>query len=197
MKKLAVAGLCAGLLASPLIAKAAELLLVNSAGQPVAIVVPMAQTMPMPSVFPMADIFAEQDAMMRRMMNDIQTLQTAAFASPRGMIPAGMGLNGINPGPGSTLVMSSFSSGQGSCSRTISYEGQPGGAAPIVHVQQSGNACGALPVMNPRATVPVAEPEQIAPEREHVAPTPATPGGTQLYRIDYRHKVTAPQTHRG
>jgi L-aminopeptidase/D-esterase-like protein len=184
MKKFTVAALCAGLLAAPLVAKAAELVLVNSAGQPVAVVVPVAEPMAMPmmpTAFPIADIFAQQDAMMRRMVSDMQALQAAAFAAPIGQ---------MNAGPGSTMVISSFSSGRGSCSRTISYEAQPGGATPIVHVQQTGNACGAMPAPNPRATVPVAEPEQ-----EQVAPKPATPGGTRLYQIDYRHKVRTPELH--
>jgi hypothetical protein len=178
MKKFAITALCAGLLAAPLAVRAAELVLVNSAGEPVAVVVPVGQPMAMPmmpAAFPMADIFAQQDAMMRRVMNEMQALQQAAFAAPVA-------------GPGSTMVMSSFSSGQGSCSQTISYQAQPGGAAPIVHVQQTGNACGALPTPNPRATVPVAEPEQ-----EQVVPKPTTPGGTRIYQIDYRHKVAQPQ----
>ena len=121
MTRFAIAGICAAILAAPLVAKAGELVLVNAAGQPVAILLPVAQPRMMPAALPMADIFAQQDAMMTRMMNDLRALQDAAFASPNPV---------MNAAPGSTLMVSSFSSGQGSCSRTISYEAQPGGAAP-------------------------------------------------------------------
>jgi hypothetical protein len=213
MKKIVLAGLCAGLAAAPLMARAADLLLVDAAGRPVAIVpmmqveaTPMQQmsamqmptmqmptmqmpTMPMPGLhdvgFPVAGIFAQQDALLRRMMGDMQAMSNFNMpAADSAAMP-----------PGSTVIMSSFSDGHGSCSRTVTYRAQPNGAAPIMNVSQTGDACVALPGggvtgPSPRATTPVAAPEEAAPR-------PALPGNTRLYRVDYRHPTQAPATHRG
>ncbi|WP_158741999.1 hypothetical protein [Acidisphaera sp. L21] len=198
MKKIVLAGLCAGLAAAPLMARAADLLLVDAAGRPVAIVpmmqveatpMPQMPAMQMPGLhdvgFPVAGIFAQQDALLRRMMGDMQAMSNFNMpAADSAAMP-----------PGSTVIVSSFSDGHGSCSRTATYRAQPNGAAPIMNVSQTGDACVALPGggvtgPSPRATTPVAAPEEAAPR-------PALPGNTRLYRVDYRHPTQAPATHRG
>ena len=196
MKRLAIAGLCAGLLAAPLIAKAAEYVLVDQTGEPVAVVVPLSEHavmpmqmgfpmagLPMQIGFPVANMFAQQDAMIRRMMSDFSSLPTMGAELPSGAVP----------GAGSTITISSFSSANGSCSRTVVYSGQANGGAPVMHVSQTGDACGALPAVNPQAAVPAAEPEteRAAPPVSHV------PGGTKLYQIDYRHHKAAAPALRG
>ena len=185
MRTLTIAGLCAALAAVPLIAKAADLVLYDQAGQPVAVLVPVARSslppmLEQPLGFSLAGLFAQQDALIRGMMTDMQAVEATTLPDP-----ATMGV-----GPGSTIVVSSFSDGRSSCSRTVIYQARPG-AAPLVNVSQTGDACGAPPAANPRAVVPAAEPE--AP----VAPRVAVPAAPRLYQIDYRHRVTAPQAHRG
>ena len=173
MKTLMIAGLCAGLTAAPLAVRAADVVLYDQVGQPVAVLVPVAT----PSIladrvgFPVADLFAEQDAMLRRMMVDMQ-----AAADPAA---------GIRPG--STVMVSSFSDGRTSCSRTVTYQMRTG-AAPLINVSQTGDGCGPASAPAAQATTPAAEP---------AAPVPQAPGGTRLYQIDYRQPNSTTATHRG
>ncbi len=180
MRILTIAGLCAGLAVAPLAAQAADLVLYDAAGHPVATLVPMqAALLPDQDVgLPLAGLFAQQDVLLQRMMSDMQALQTGAIS----------GLNPADVAPGMTVVMSSVSDGRSACSRTVSYQMRPG-ATPVVQVSQTGDGCGgaAAPAVTPRDTTPVAEP---------AIPTVRPHPGPRLYQIDYRHPVTArPPTH--
>ncbi len=143
MKTLMIAGLCAGLTAAPLAVRAADFVLYDQVGQPVAVLVPVAT----PSIladqvgFPVADLFAEQDAMLRRMMVDMQAVQAAA--DPAADIR-----------PGSTVMVSSFSDGRTSCSRTVTYQMRTG-AAPLINVSQTGDGCGPASAPAAQATTPL------------------------------------------
>ena len=195
MKPFTIAALCAGLAAAPLIAKAADLVLYDGAGRPVAVLVSTAEPTALPA-FP-AGLFTEQDAILDRMMQNMRTMQAAFSSGTMPMLPAALGSQ-----PGSTVVMTSFTDGRSSCSRTVTYE-QRGSGAPVVQVRQTGDACGGLPAMREGATLPVAAPEPapklrapdpLAPEEIVPAPTSRSP---QLIRVDYRHPVNKPAVHHG
>jgi hypothetical protein len=115
-------------------------------------------------------------------------------ANPFG--PGGMIDAAVPAGPGAQrIVVSTFSSGHGSCSQTISYTYAGGSAAPVVSVRKVGDACGSIDAPGTR-TIPAAResvPEQAAP----AVPTPSPAART--YRIDYRTPVRAPisQDQRG
>jgi hypothetical protein len=204
MKKVAKLALFAGLVAAPLSLRAADLVLFSPTGQPVAVVQMPSEAVMLPSPidFPAAGLFAQQDAMIRRMMDDVHALATAspfgdnglesAFAPQFAPVVAGAG------SPGSMVMISSFTDGRTSCSRTVSYQARPN-AAPLVQVSQTGSACAALPAAG-SAPITVSEPDQPRPpplEQPRLAPHPMGSAGPQLYRIDYRHPVAAAHADRG
>ena len=185
MKALTIVALCTGLAAAPLLARAADLVLFDNAGRPVAVLVPQET----PTMAGLADPwFAEQDAIMDRMM---RTMDAAFSSGPMPLDPAGLG----RMSPGSTVITTSFSDGRTSCTRTMRYE-QRGNAPPVVNVSQTGDACGTLrgPGTDPghtTTTVPAALP---APDA--AAPS-ALPGEAKLIRVMDRHPTAKPLTHRG
>ena len=186
MKSLTIAALCAGLAAVPLAAKAAELVLCDDAGRPVAVLVPAAAPLDMPG-FP-SGLFAQQEAMINRMM---QTMEAGFDGGPIGLSPAEFG----SMQRGSTIVTTSFSDGQNSCSRTITYE-QRGNAAPLMRVSQSGGGCDALPAPGRTTPVPAALPDRVpAPAPDMVAPQQVRPTGPDLIRVSYRHPAPKPTLH--
>ena len=77
------------------------------------------QTLAEPVGFPVARMIAEQDAMVRHMMADMDSLM-ASLPDPQQMIRSVM--DGMpRAAPGSGVVMTSLSSGNGTCSETITY----------------------------------------------------------------------------
>ena len=193
MRKVTLAALCAGLVSLPL-ALRAQTVLYDRGGQPVAVLVPVREALA--PVGTVADLFAQQDAIMDRMMADMRRLDAVpAMPDPARAIEAAFG--GM-PGA-SSVVFSSFSAGSGSCSRTVTYQDR-GGAAPVVKVSQTGDACGALPQPG-SATIPAALPDASSPGRERAAPAPQMVpqpnGGPRLIRVDYRHPVRPSASHRG
>jgi hypothetical protein len=120
MKSLAIVAVCAGLAAAPIVAKAADLVLFDAAGRPVAVLVPTAETAA--TMMP-TDIFAQQDAMLNRMMQTMTRMDAAFMSGPLSMDPAAFG----NGQPGSTVITTSFSDGRSSCSRTVTYDQRGGG----------------------------------------------------------------------
>ena len=200
MKNVAKLALFAGLVAAPLSLRAADLVLFSPAGQPVAVVQMPAEAvmLPRPIDFPVAGLFAQQDAMIRRMMDDVHALATASLFDDNGVESASA--PEFAPGavgaasPGSMVMISSFSDGKTLCSRTVSYQTRPN-AAPLVRVSQTGSACGALPAPS-SAPITVSEPDQpraVSPEQ----PRTLSPNGPRLYRIDYRRPVAGPHADRG
>jgi hypothetical protein len=173
----------AALAAVPLLfgsAKAAspgELVVYDAAGHPLGVLMPFRGVAEAAAPSPAADmwnvmfpdfsaIFAQQAAMMRRLTQQIAQMETS--------MPAG----------GSQMVVTSFSSGQGSCSRTVTYSFSGNNPQPQVAVRQVGDACGDM--MQPRrGTVPVTQ------------PAPAQPAGSKLLQVEYRHPDTSPSELRG
>jgi hypothetical protein len=183
MKSLAIVAVCAGLAAAPIVAKAADLVLFDAAGRPVAVLVPTAET-----AAPMmpTDIFAQQDAMLNRMMQTMTRMDAAFMSGPLSMDPAAFG----NGQPGSTVITTSFSDGRSSCSRTVTYDQRGGGGSPIMQVRQTGDGCDALPGSPAGGAVPAALPSEPAPRTFTPAINPNSP---QLIHVAYRHPVVKPK----
>jgi hypothetical protein len=131
------------------------------------------QTAVAPVDFPVARLIARQEAMMRRMMADMDSLMTTSMPDPERMIRSVM--QGMPMGaPGSGVVMTSMSSGNGTCSRTITYGYPADGGQPQVKVTQTGDACGAIipsgaPIGVMQAVPPVPPaPVQVAPRHDRL-----------------------------
>jgi len=141
------------------------------------------QAMPMAADFPVARMIAEQDSMIRRMMADMDSLM-ATLPDPQQMIRSVM--NGVpQPMAGSGIVVTSISSGNGTCSETITYGSPNAGGQPRVKVTRTGNACGAITSTGPIGVT-------------QTAPTPVTPRHERLWTVgDPPHPVntgTPPRT---
>jgi hypothetical protein len=132
--------------------------------------------------FPVAHMIAQQAAMMDRMFADMDTLLATAMPDPDQMIRSVM--QGIPPG--SDVVVTSFSTGNGdTCSQTIAY-GYPGnGGQPQVKVSSTGNACGAIGSDGPVGVM------QTLPMPQPIAPAPVAPRHSRVWTISYPpHQVT-------
>jgi hypothetical protein len=136
------------------------------------VIVPGAEAVSMP----FAPVFAQQDSMMRRMIADMDQLMSMPMPDPQQMIRSVMsGMPQV--APGSSVVVTSVSTGNGTCSQTITYSYPGNGAAPVTKVSQSGNACGAL---GPSAQIGVTE-TLPAPAR----PQPVAPRHDRLWSVGY------------
>jgi hypothetical protein len=90
--------------------------------------------------FPVAHMIAQQQAMMNRMMAEMDSLM-ANMPDPQQMIRSAMqGMPQVVPGSG--VVVTSISNGSGTCSQTITYGYSGNGGQPSVKISSSGNACG-------------------------------------------------------
>lgn len=120
---------------------------------------------------PVADMIAQQDAMMRRMIADMNAMFAVPMPAPQRLVEAAM--RGMpQPGAATDVFLTSISSGRGVCSETITYDYPANGGKPQVHVARSGNACGAATMQGPAS--PVAAP--IAPRAiPNMAPPSARP----------------------
>lgn len=138
----------------------------------------------MEAEFPVARMIAQQEAMMNRMMADMDSLM-ATMPDPQQMIRSVM--QGMpQEAPGSGVVVTSISTGSGTCSQTITY-GDPGnGGQPTVRISNSGNACGVLQPSGPiNVMQPQREPQQVVPV------APATPRHERLWTVGYPpHPIT-------
>src|SRR5215469_11856317 len=84
----------------------------------VAIVVPAAPTTPVD--FPVARMIARQQTLMQRMMADMDQLLAMPIPDPTQMIRGVM--DGMpQAAPGSSVMITSISTGNGTCSETITY----------------------------------------------------------------------------
>jgi hypothetical protein len=146
------------------------------------VLVPTGPVTPVDS--PVARMIAQQQAVMDRMFADMDSLLATAMPDPARMIRSAMqGAPQAMPGAG--IVVTSISTGSGTCSRTIIY-GYPGdGGEPTVKVSSTGNACGALGAAGPIGV-------QVAPVPPPVIPAPVAPRQNRLWTIGYPpHPVTA------
>ena len=131
------------------------------------------QAMPVPADFPVARMIAEQDSMIRSLMADMDSLMAVNLPDPQQMIRSVM--DGMRqPMPGSGTVVTSVSTGNGTCSETITYGPPAAGGRPQVKVTRTGNACGAITSSGPigvTETMPAPQPAMpapIAPRRERL-----------------------------
>ena len=137
-----------------------------------------------PADFPVAHMIAQQEAMMRRMFADMDSLMATALPDPEQMIRSVM--QGMPEVPaGSSVVMTSITTPGGTCNQTITY-GYPGnGSQPVMNVSSSGNACGAIHSSGPLTVT------QPLPAPRWVAPTPPAPRHERLWTVGYPpHRVT-------
>ena len=137
-----------------------------------------------PVEFPVVHMLAQQEAMMRRLSAEMDSLLATAMPDPEQMIRSvTQGIPQAPPGFG--VVVTSISTGSGGCSRTITY-GYPGnGGQPTVHVSSSGNACGALEPSGPIGVM------QAAPAPQPVIPAPVAPRRERLWTVGYPpHRIT-------
>jgi hypothetical protein len=132
---------------------------------------PAVNISPAPMAFPVARMIAAQNAMMQRMIADMNAMFAMPMPDPQQVIAAAM--RGMpQPGPGTGVFLTSVSSGRGVCSETITYNYPANGGRPQVHVAHSGNGCGAATVQGP--AIPAAAP--IAPRTiPNMAPPSASP----------------------
>lgn len=147
----------------------------------VAVIVPEETAMPVG--FPAARMLARQQAIMQRMMADMDTLLATPMPDPEQMIRSVMdGMPRAAPGTG--ILVTSISTGSGSCSQTVTYSYPGNGARPVMKVTNTGNACGVLRSSGPVSvteTVPPAQP--VTPE--HVLPQRVLPQQEQLWTVGY------------
>jgi hypothetical protein len=145
-------------------------------------VVVVPQVPPRQIDFPVVDVFAQQQAIMQRMMADMDTMMAMPLPNPAQIIRSAMqGLPQVPPGSG--VVVTSISTPGGTCSQTITFGGPAQGGQPIVHVVSEGNACGAIHSSGPLTVM------QTSPAPQPVAPQPQT--HERLWTIGYTpHPIT-------
>jgi hypothetical protein len=139
----------------------------------------------LPTDDPLLRMVAEQDAMMRNMMAEMN----AAFAQPTWPFTQPIGPMQLNrtiqaafggpPTNGSAagMVFTSFSGGPGVCTERMTYVYPANGAKPQVTVTHSGDACGALGVTGPNTVM------QPVPAQPPQAPTAAPSHGPRLWTV--------------
>ena len=164
---------------------------------------PAAMTPPdataLPANDPLLRMVAEQDAMMRNMMAEMN----AAFAQPTWPFTQPIGPMQLNRTiqaafgglptnvPGAGMVFTSVSGGSGVCSQQMTYVYPANGAKPQVTVTHSGDACGALGVTGPNTVM------QPMPAEPPQAPTAAPSHGPRLCTVsDPPHEITPSGTPR-
>ena len=129
--------------------------------------------------FPVARMIAQQQAIMHRMFADIDSLM--AMPDPGQMIRSVM--NGgpqVTPGSGG-IVVTSITTGSGTCSRTVTYGYPANGGQPQVKVSSFGNACGAL-----RSSGPVGVAQPVRPPQ--ITPMQPAPRNERLWAVGYPPK---------
>jgi hypothetical protein len=131
-----------------------------------------------PADFPVARLVAQQQAMMQRMMADMDALMTMPMPDPEQMIRS------VTDGmpqtvAGSGIVLTQISSGTGTCSETIVYGPQGANGEPQVKVTRTGNACGAVTSSGPVGV------SQTTPAPQTVPPATVTSPQDRLWHVSY------------
>ncbi len=120
-----------------------------------------------PMGFPIASIIAQQDAMMQRMIADMNAMFATPMPDPQQVFEAAM--RGMpQPGAGTGVFLTSINSGHRVCSEAITYDYPANGGKPQVHVARSGNGCGAVSMQAPASPV-------VAPIAPRAIPNMAPP----------------------
>jgi hypothetical protein len=150
---------------------------------------PAAMTPPdataLPANDPLLRMVAEQNAMMRNMMADMNAAfaqPTWPFTQPIGPMQLDRTIQAAFGGlptnvPGAGMVFTSVSGGSGVCSQQMTYVYPANGAKPQVTVTHSGNACGALGVTGARNVM------QAAPDQPPQTPTAAPSHSPRLWTV--------------
>jgi hypothetical protein len=121
-----------------------------------------------PVDFPVGRVIAQQEAMMHRMFANLDTLMATAMPDPEQMIRSVM-QGGPPMVPGSGVVLTQVSSGDGTCSETIIYGSPDASGQPQVKVTRNGNACGTLFSSGPLGvTQTMPAPRPVAPPHERL-----------------------------
>lgn len=121
--------------------------------------------------FPAARMIARQRAMMDRVFADMDQLMAMPMPDPGQMIRSVM--QGMpQPMPGAGVVVTSITTGNGTCSQTVTYDYPDHGGQPTVKVSSTGDACG---VTRPAAPLQVQQP----------TPAPTAPRQERLWHVDY------------
>ena len=128
-----------------------------------------------PNVTPMMQMIAQQQAVMQHMIADMNAM-FPPLSDPNAMLRAAFGFGA----PLNVAVMP-LAGGHVVCSQSVSIVARGDGSAPIVHVSQAGDACGAIGAGKPRSV------DQTRPEE------PALPSnGPKVLEIGYPpHPVMA------
>jgi hypothetical protein len=131
-----------------------------------------------PMDFPVARLIAQQQAMMQRMMADMDALMATPMPDPTQMIRSAMdGMPQTEPGSG--VVLTQISSGTGTCSETIVFGPQGANGQPQVKVTRTGNACGVTTSNEPIGVTQTTPAPQTAP------PATAPSSQDRLWHINY------------
>jgi len=142
---------------------------------------------------------ADQQAAVERLLASAQTLADAPvwLVGPRAAIEAV--LPQLGPGQISGVVVTSVTSGAGSCNRTMYYSSPGNGTEPKVMVKTSGDACGASRFFGapraPQAPTGVVPAPQIKPGAPRLIETsiPADPTAQRPVVQRLAEEIKAPQ----
>jgi hypothetical protein len=131
-----------------------------------------------PADFPIEHMIAQQEAMMRRLFADMDSLMATALPNPDQMIRSVM--QGMPQGTvGSSVVVTSITTPSGTCNQTITYGYPRDGGQPVVNVSSSGDACGTIHSSGPLTVT------QPLPNPRTAVPLPAAPRHERLWTIGY------------
>ena len=139
--KLLAAG-ALGALVAPIAAHACSQYNASAAAQPadptLAMIRQVVAQMNAPFGGDLVRFIAQQQAAMDAMFQQIDAMAAQALRNPG---PIQVAIPPGSSGPVSTVMVSSFSNGQGMCSETVTYTYDASGK-PRISVQKTGNACG-------------------------------------------------------
>ena len=150
---------------------------------------PIAAPAPFGVDFPAVRMIAAQDAMLQHLMHQMQVLDQLMLPLPDPTQAIRSVKDGM-PEPGRGVVTTMVSDGRGVCRHTITYS-KAVGEKPVVHVAQSGDACGPLHVQGP------VQVQQTVPDSPGIAThrVPAVkPAGPRLWTVGDPPHPSVPRT---
>jgi hypothetical protein len=142
------------------------------------VMLPAAASPALQADFPVIRMMAQQQAMMQQMMAGMDSMMATPMPDPEQMIRSVMdGMPRTLPGSG--VVLTQISTGNGTCSETIVYGAPGANGQPQVHVTRTGNACGVITTTGPIGVT------QTVPAPQPIAPTTTTPPQDRLWHVSY------------